>query len=114
MTGVIVTPVVLVAVMMAIQVALTFHARNLTATAAESAARAVQAETGTTADAITAAARWLDDGGLITSHHVTVAVVDEVVTVTVTAEVASLVPFWDPTVAATVTGPTETFRPATP
>ncbi len=110
-SAVILTPIVMLTFMLCVQGAMVFHARTLIQTAAQDAARATQVETGTTADGQAAAARWVQDGGLLRDVNVTVTRGATQVNVTVTSGVQSLVPFWTPTVTATVQGPVEVFRP---
>lgn len=110
-SAVILAPVAIVAIMLAIQAGLVFHARSLVQTAAQDAARAAQAETANAADGQTAGLRWIPDGGLLEDPAITVTRNATQVDVVATSGVISLVPFWDPIVTATVSGPVEAFRP---
>lgn len=109
--SVVMFPVVMAAVMLAIQGALVFHARSLVQTAAQDAARVTQVEEGTVADGEAAAGVWLGGGGLLENPVVSISRGATQVEVTVTSGVQSLVPFWNPSVTATVSGPVEVFRP---
>ena len=110
-SAVILTPIVMLIFMLCVQGALVFHARTLVQTAAQDAARATQVETGTIADGQAAASQWVTEGGLLRGVDVTITRGATQVNVTVSSGVQSLVPFWDPTVTATVEGPVEVFRP---
>lgn len=107
----ILTPIFIGTFMLVVQGALLFHARSLLQTAAQDAARATQVETGTVADGQAAAANWAQDGGLLQGVNVNITRGATQVNVTVTAGVQSLVPFWNPTLTATVEGPVEIFTP---
>ncbi len=110
-SAVILAPVAILAVMLAIQAGLVFHARSLVQTAAQDAARAAQAESATAAEGEAAGLRWIPAGGLLEDPAITVTRTDTQVDVVASSGVISLVPFWDPTVIATVSGPVEVFRP---
>lgn len=110
-SALILTPIVVFSVMLAIQGALVFHARSIVQTAAQDAARATQAQNATIADGQAAGEYWVSDGGLLIQPSVVVQRTATEVQVTVTSGVQSLVPFWQPTVVATVVGPVEVFRP---
>ncbi len=110
---VILTPIAVFLVMWVIQMGLYFHARSVMTAAAQDGARAAQVENSNVADA-TAAANQILAGSenLLINESVTVTASRDNVTVTVTAEVNNLLPFWGggaiPSVAS---GPTERFRP---
>ncbi len=110
-SAVVLTPIFVFTFMLVVQAALMFHARSLVQTAAQDAARATQVEIGTVADGHTAAGRWVEEGGLLQGLEISISRTPTQVNVTITSGVQSLVPFWEPTVAATVQGPVEAFRP---
>ncbi|MCP5027884.1 MAG: pilus assembly protein [Actinomycetia bacterium] len=110
-SAVVLTPIFVFTFMLVVQAALMFHARSLVQTAAQDAARATQVEIGTAADGHNAAGRWVEEGGLLQGLEISISRTPTQVNVTITSGVQSLVPFWEPTVAATVQGPVEAFRP---
>ena len=110
---VILIPVVLALVMVVIQAALVFHARSIVTAAATDAARAAQANGGTTTDGRVVAAQLLDGSARLLEYtNVTVERAGDRVVVHVDAHVTSLIPGWSPSVSAHIDAPVEAFRPA--
>jgi Flp pilus assembly protein TadG len=108
---VVLTPITVFLVMLVIQMGLFFHARSIVAAAAQDGARAAQLEGGTEADARLAAAQILAGSeSLLINEQVIVVSDEDEVTVTITADLNSLVPFWDGSLSASATGPKERFR----
>ncbi len=114
-----VTPMVLLApiavflIMWVVQMGLYFHARSILSAAAQDGARAAQIENATSADATAAANQILADSqSLLINDSMVVSVNADSVTVTITAEVQNVLPFWGGgAITATASGPTERFRP---
>jgi Flp pilus assembly protein TadG len=107
---VIILPVVVIAAWLSIQAALVMHAQNVVRAAAEDAAVAAASHSGDPR----ATARSLVEGsaGDITSDvSVNSDVGPELVTVTVTADVKSVVPFGSFTVTESASAPVEVFIP---
>lgn len=99
-------------VLFTIQVGLTFHARTVVNAAAQDAVRAAQLENATVADGEVAAAEILAGStGLLSDIDISSERTPATVTVTITADVLSLVPFWNGTTSGAASGPRETFRP---
>lgn len=95
----------------AVQAALTLHARSIASAAAQDWLRAVQTEVPGSGDAA-AAAVLAGSGGLFAAPP-TIAGTNsgDVVSVVVTGQVTSVVPFWSPKVTARAEGAAERFRP---
>ncbi len=109
---VILTPLTVFLVMFVVQLGLHFHARTVLNAAAQDGARAAQYEDGTSADGITAADQILDGSrSMFTVQNLSVDAGPPTVTVTITAEIVSVIPFWSATATATASGPKEAFRP---
>ena len=108
---VIIMVVVIALFLTAVQAALIFHARSVVTAAAQDAARATQAEHGSTSDG-TAAANAILSGstGLLTNPTVTVDRGTDTVSVSVESDVVSVVPFWNAHVRGDASGPIERFR----
>jgi Flp pilus assembly protein TadG len=115
-TLVLILPVVLLTVMVVVQLALAYHARQVVTAAAQDAALAATAQ-GADADiADTTARHVLDRAGAGLLHDPNVAVTADAdrVHVTVSGNVASVVPGMEFTVTGTSDSPTEHFRPQEP
>ena len=110
---VIMTPIAVFLIMWVIQMGLYFHARTVMTAAAQDGARAAQIENATVADAAAAANQILADSqNLLFNENVAVTTNVNEVTVTVTAEIQNVLPFWGGGVlTATASGPAERFRP---
>ncbi len=110
--AVVLTPLILLLVLLVIQGALIFHARSVVTAAAQDATRAAQVENGTGAAGQAAGGQILaGSANLLINESISVNRGVDQVTTTVTAQVTSLVPFWNPTVESVVVGPVERFRP---
>ena len=110
---VILTPVAVFLVLWVIQMGLYFHARSIMSAAAQDGARAAQVENATSADAVAAANQILDGSeNLLLNETVAVNAGLDTVTVTVTADINNILPFWGGgQISSTASGPTERFRP---
>ena len=110
---VLVTPVLLLLVMFVIQFGLWYHAQHVAQAAADEGARAAKVENANEEDGIASANAFLDQSSrsLIGARSVQATRSSEVVTVTVSGQVASVVPGLDLTVSAKATDPVERFRP---
>ena len=107
---VVVTPVMVMVVMLVIQMGLYYHARSVMSAAAQDGARAYQNENGTDTDARFAANQILNgSGSLLENELIAVSASGSLVTVTITAQVTSLIPFFDGTVAVEASGAREGF-----
>ena len=110
---VLILPVVLLAVMVVVQFALAYHARQVVTAAAQDAAFAATAS-GASPDTATNTAQHVVDSagsGLVRDVVIQVDGNTDAVRVEVTATVASVVPGLDLTVSGTSAAPTERFRP---
>jgi len=110
---VILTPIAVFLIMWVIQMGLYFHARSVMTAAAQDGARAAQMENAGAGDA-TAAANQILAGSqnLLINETINVSAGPDTVTVTITAEVQNVLPFWGGgTITSTASGPTERFRP---
>ena len=105
-------PVLLLALMLVVQLALMFHARNLVTAAAQDGVLAAKAETGSEATARAAAEAILDEAGasMLTDHAVTVRRDDDRARVRVTGSVIALVPGLALDVHGEAEAPIERFR----
>jgi Flp pilus assembly protein TadG len=109
---VVLTPLTVFLVMFVVQMGLYFHARTVLNAAAQDAARATQNLDATAADGTAAADQILDGSRtLVTVRALDVDPGPPMVTVTITADVLSVVPFWTRTATASASGPKELFRP---
>ncbi len=111
---VIVIPVVLVAVMLVVQFALGYHARQVLAGAAHDGAAAGARPTASPADGAALAGELIEGsaGQLLDTYTVTASVSGDVVTVTATGRVVSLLPFFGSmSVAASGSARLERFDP---
>ncbi len=109
---VILTPLTVFLIMFVVQLGLHFHARTVLNAAAQDGARAAQYENGTSADGVAAADQILNGSrSMLTVHDLSVDPGPPTVTVSITAEIISVVPFWSATATATASGPKEVFRP---
>jgi Flp pilus assembly protein TadG len=109
---VILAPLTVFLVMFVVQIGLVYHGRSVLSAAAQDALRAAQTEGSGSGDGYQAADRLLagsDD--MLTNRSVSVSRGVDMVTVTISADIPSLVPFWSGGVTATASGPTERFRP---
>lgn len=110
---VILTPIAVFLVLWVIQMGLYFHARSVMSAAAQDGARAAQIENATPGDAVAAANQILADSqNLLINETVSVNAGADTVTVTVTADINNILPFWGGgQITSTASGPTERFRP---
>lgn len=109
---VVLTPITVFLVMFVVQMGLHFHARTVLNAAAQDGARAAQRLDATAADGTMAANQVLDGSrSLVTVQVLDVDTSPQTVTVTITADVLSVVPFWNRTATASASGPREQFRP---
>jgi len=108
---VVVTPILVFMVMLVIQMGMYYHARSVMSAAAQDAARAMQHEGGTSADAYSAANQLLAGSSSLLQNEL-VVVIDggTTVTVTITADMKSVVPFFDADLSVEASGPKERFR----
>jgi Flp pilus assembly protein TadG len=106
-------PVVLLLVMVVVQIALAFHARQVLTAAAQDAALAGTATHATPEDATATAQRAIDDAasGLVHDVHVQVAEVDGRLRVEVDGTVANVMPGVSFTVSGRGESPIEQFIP---
>ena len=113
---VLVLPVVLFTVMVVVQFALAFHARQVVTAAAQDAALAATAQGASPDTADTTARHVLDAAGRGLLHEPTVAVTADTdqVRVTVKGTVASVVPGLELTVTGSSDSPVERLRPQEP
>lgn len=104
-------PVAMLLFLVAVQAALTFHARSVLSAAAQDYVRAVQTEDpGSGPEA--AANVLAGSSGLFTATpSIDSNVGGDVVSVTISAEVKSLIVGWSPEVTASAEGAAERFRP---
>ncbi len=110
---VVLTPIAVFLIMWVIQMGLYFHARSVMSAAAQDGARAAQVENATASDATAAANQILADSqNLLINDTILVTTDLNTVTVTITAEVQNVLPFWGGgIITSTASGPTERFRP---
>lgn len=108
---VVMVPLAMLLFLVAVQIALTFHARSVLSAAAQDYVRAVQTEQPGSGEA--AAANVLSGSThLFTSTPAMAPTTGgDVVSVTITGQVKSVVPGWSPEVTATAEGAAERFRP---
>jgi Flp pilus assembly protein TadG len=107
-------PVVLITILFVVQFGLAYYARQVAAGAAQdgAAAGARQSSSPEVGAALTEQLISEAGGSLFESHDASAASTGEVVTVTVTGEVVSLLPFFGTiTVAATGSARVEQFNP---
>lgn len=112
-----IVPLVLVAAMLVVQVGLAYHARQVLAGATDDGANTGARLGASPADGASLAGRLIDSasGPLLESTEVTASSDGDIVTVTATARVAALLPFFDSiTVSATSTARVEQFEPQEP
>lgn len=110
---VLVFPVLLLVILLAVQFALAFHAKTVVTAAAQDAARAAQARTGTPERARVVGQTFVSDNASTLLHQVNVAVRSDgdTVRVEVRGTVTAVVPGLHLRVAGTADGPLERFRP---
>lgn len=108
---VVMVPLAMLLFLVAVQVALTLHARSVLSAAAQDYVRAVQTEDpGSGEDAANAVLAGSTQ--LFSSRPgIDASIGADVVGVTITGTVMSLVPGWSPEVTGSAEGATERFRP---
>ena len=113
---VLILPVVLLTLMVIVQLALAFHARQVVTAAAQDAALAATAQGAAPDTADVTARHVLDAAGRGLLHEPTVAVTADAdrVHVTVSGTVASVMPGLELTVTGTSDSPVERLRPQEP
>jgi len=99
--------------LLAVQAALTFHARSVLSAAAQDYVRAVQTEAGGGGAEAAAAILSGSDGLFVSSPSILPSLGPDTVEVTISAQVTSVLPGWSPQVTATAAGATERFRAPT-
>lgn len=107
-------PVVLLAMLLVVQFSLAYYARTVIAGAAQDGASAAARQNAVAEDGITLADSLVSEAAssLLDSHTVTGIATDDVVTVQVTGEVVSLLPFFGTiTIRASGSAPIERFEP---
>jgi Flp pilus assembly protein TadG len=110
---VLITPALLFLILIVIQFGLWYHAQHVAQAAADEGARAAKVEEGSAAGGIERANAFLDQtaSNLIENRNVAGDRTAETATVTVSGQVAAVIPGFSLTVKATATGPVERFRP---
>ena len=100
-------------ILLVVQAALVFHAQAIVDAAAQDGAFAGQGESGTEAVARTVAQSVIGttSGSLLTNVDISVEPNSSRFSVTVQANVKSLIPGYTPTISSTAVGPRETFIP---
>lgn len=113
---VLVAPVLLLTLMLIVQFALLFHARNVAENAAQEGAAVARRYDGTDDAARRRAAHYLDQvaGKTLTSTQVGASRSAEVASVTVSGTVVTLVPGLRLSVSEAATGPVERYVPPPP
>ncbi len=104
-------PLAVVSILLCVHAALVFHGRAVVAGAAQDGLRAAQIENGTRQDALDAARRLLDLAPALQNRNVQVSYSDDddTITVTVVADVSSVIPGLLNDVRSVATGPRERF-----
>jgi Flp pilus assembly protein TadG len=114
--AVLTVPVIVLMILGAVQVGLWWYSRQLAETAAQEAARAARSYSATAGAGQAEGYSYLNkvDAGGTGLHNPSIRVTREAqtVTVTVTGDIVSLVPWASPTVTITVTSPVENYVPA--
>lgn len=114
--AVLTVPVMVGMVLAIVQAALWWYAHQVAATAADEAARAARAYASTAAAGQARGTEYLGtvdpDSSTLRTRHVTVTRTATTVTVRVTGDVVSIVPFLSPDVDVTVTAPIERYVPS--
>jgi Flp pilus assembly protein TadG len=109
-------PVMVLMVLAIVQAALWWYARQVASTAADEAARAARAYASTAAAGESRGADYMTtvdpDNSTLRARHVQVTRTATTVTVHVTGQVASLIPFLNPGVSITITAPVERYVPS--
>ncbi len=107
-----ITPVLMLTVLLLVQGALAYHARNAVLAAAQEGARAARVEGGTTADGEQKALGYLSSVApqLVEGPTAVVTRNSQTARVTVTGRVVAVVPFFHFRVQATSDAPVERFR----
>jgi Flp pilus assembly protein TadG len=106
-------PVLILWVMLAVQYALWFHAKQVAGAAAAEAVDAAQTPAGSAADGRRAAASFLEQSGNIESAAIAVDRSVDRVDVEISGAAPQLVPGFAWTVTASASSPVERFVPAT-
>ena len=111
MSVLLVFPLAVLSVLLCAHAALVFHGRSVVAGAAQDALRAAQIENGSRGDALDAATRLLDLAPGLTDRDVDVSYSDggDTITVTVSADVQTVIPGLLNDVRSVATGPRERF-----
>lgn len=104
-------PLAFLLVALLVQAVMVAWADNAAQHAALAAVREARVEGGSDAAADSVARDMLSQVGFAHGVDVTVDRGPDVVTVTVSTDVTSIVPFWTPTVGHTASGPVERFVP---
>jgi len=104
-------PLAVLSILLCVHAALVFHGRSVVAGAAQDGLRAAQIENGTRQDALDAATKLLNLAPGLQNRSVRVGYSDDddAITVTVTAEVATVIPGLLTDVRSVATGPRERF-----
>jgi Flp pilus assembly protein TadG len=107
-----ITPVLLLVVLLLVQGALAYHARNALQAAAQEGARAARAEGGTATEGEQRALAYLSSVAprLVEAPAATVSRTSQSARVTVTGRVVAVVPFLKLRIEATSDAPVERFR----
>jgi len=108
---VIITPILVLLIFMGVQAAIYFHAANVAAAAASQGAAAASPRAATASDAAAAAQQLIADLGGNPAGPPVVSETDGFVSVTVSIDVPSIVPFFPESVSRTALEPRERFVP---
>lgn len=110
----VIMPVLITVIMMVFQVGMFWHAKQAADVAAEEAVEAAQVATATEADGYSGAAAILGQAGNLTNTVVTVNrdIATGTVTVVITGDAPSIIPFGSWSVTAQAQGSIEQFVPA--
>ena len=108
---VIITPILVLLIFLGVQATVYFHAANVAAAAASQGAAAASPRSAGPAAGESAAASTIRDLGASTATDTDVVDADGRVRVTVTIEVARLLPFFPDSVSRSATEPKERFVP---
>lgn len=107
----VVAPLLIIWIMLVVQGALWWHAKQVADAAVAEAVDVAQLSDNTAADGEAAALDWLAQSGNLTNTSVSVDRSADRVTVTVQGDAPQLVPGWDWGVTAQAEGPVERFIP---
>jgi len=108
---VIITPILVLLIFMGVQAAIYFHAANVAAAAASQGAAAASPRAATAGDGAAAAQQLIADLGGNPAGPPVVSEADGFVSVTVSIDVPSIVPFFPESVSRTALEPRERFVP---